>query len=65
MKKLSSKAIDRRINAAYTATCSGIQVNIMDLQKIFDVGKASILNGDNDDQLCIKIRALVERIRFN
>lgn len=62
-KKLSNKAIDRRIELAYYASCSGIQINIMDISKVFAVGRKAHDEGADDEQLKAIIRAFVETIR--
>lgn len=54
-----------RISRAYSATCNGVQVNIMDIGKIFKVGQQSIDDGDDDDVLEAKIQTYVETIRQN
>lgn len=68
-KKISAKAqkaIDeKRIERAYQTTCSGIQVNVMDLSKISRVGEAAILEGVDDVVLGQRIRDFVETIRQN
>lgn len=69
MKKLTrSETIaknkaDKRINAAYISTCSGIQVNIMDISKVFAHGNKLIAEGADDAALAKGVRAFVETIR--
>jgi hypothetical protein len=47
MRKQSrqDKAIDRLVESAYYRTCNGVAINIMDIDKMFDVGRAAILAG--------------------
>lgn len=61
----AEKQIDRRINAAYYATCTGIQIDIMDIGKVFDRGRELIAGGADDNALADGIRAFVETIRRN
>jgi len=60
-----NKKADAAVDAAYRATCSGIQVNMMDIPKIFAVGRASFHAGDDAATLAAKVRAFVETIRMN
>ena len=80
-EKLESKRIDQRIERAYYASCSGIQVDIMDIGKIFDAGRQAVAQMDigkifdagrqavaqgvDDAALTAAIRAFVETIRKN
>lgn len=63
-KKLA-KQIDSRVEQAYYASCSGIQINIMDIGKVFKVGREAIRDGVDDDLLQATIRKFVEQIRKN
>ena len=60
-----NKKADVAVDAAYKATCSGIQINMMDIGKVFAVGRASYFAGDDAATLGAKIRAYVETIRKN
>jgi alpha-D-ribose 1-methylphosphonate 5-phosphate C-P lyase len=63
--KKAQAAIDVRIQRAYGAGCSGIQINIFDLAKVSAVGAKLIAEGADDDKLRDGIRAFVETIRQN
>jgi len=54
-----------RINRVYSARCSGIQIPMMEVLKVWEVGMASCLLGDSDDVLGDKILAYVDTIRWN
>jgi hypothetical protein len=61
----AEKLIDQRIDRAYGLACSGIQVDIMDLGKIFEVGKVAIARGEDDACLGATLLAYVNTIRKN
>lgn len=54
-----------RIHSAYHRTCSNIQINIMDIGKIFAFGRTKIDAGEDDAALGASIRAYVETIRVD
>lgn len=60
--KREIKKIEKRIEQAYYATCRGIQIDIMDIGKVFDAGKKAISEGRD---LETAIREFVETIRKN
>jgi hypothetical protein len=64
-KKLTKKQIDKKVEQAYYASCSGIQISIMDIGKVFAAGRASFEAGADDETLKADIRAFVETIRHN
>ena len=41
----ADKALDRQIDAIFRANCSGIQIDMMDISKIFAAGKAAAAAG--------------------
>lgn len=65
MKKSEEKKIDQKIESIYRKRCSGIQINIMDIGKVFKVGKAAALAGMSDEQIENEIFAFVQKIRKN
>ena len=59
--------IDDRITKAYYAGCSGIQIDIMDIRKVFVAGRKAIADNPGIDEtgLTLAVRAFVETIRHN
>lgn len=64
-KAKSQKQIDKRIETAYYAAYNGIQINIMAISKVFDVGRAQLAKSDDEETLRSTLRAFVETIREN
>ena len=65
MKKRRTKAekiAERRVDAAYRATCSGIAINILDIPKVFAYGELKVAEGEDDAALGASIRAYVETL---
>lgn len=56
---------DKLIERAYHETCSGIQINMMDIPKVFDAGHKAINEGKDYEGMKAAIRAFVETIRKN
>ena len=63
----AAKAVDERINRIYMRNCSGIQIDIMDISKVFKVGREAVANnpGIDDTVLTGVILAFVNTIRKN
>jgi len=59
--------IDNKIDAAFNLSCSGIQIDILDIIKVFDVGRQALASGKATDVESLKpiIREFVETIRRN
>lgn len=54
---------EKRIERAYLSRCSGIAINVMDIPKVFKVGKDALDGGADDAALGDAIAAFVETIR--
>jgi hypothetical protein len=64
-KKAAAKAISARIEKAYGLACAGVQVNLLDISKIFEAGRKAIESGADDAALQEAIKAFVATIRQN
>jgi hypothetical protein len=56
---------DARIEKAYYRTCSGVQINIMDISKVFDHGRKGVETGADDETLGVELRRFVDTISLN
>ena len=65
MTKRQLKAAEKKVEKIYYANCSGIQINIMDIGKVFKVGVAAIANGLDDVAVTDVVTNFVETIRQN
>ena len=55
------REIDKRVEQAYYKTCSGVQINMMNIPKVFDFGRKKVLEDRLDDEaLGLSIRAYVD-----
>lgn len=61
-KPLSDKKIDKLVEATYYRRCSGVQIDIMDIGKVFKVGREAYLAGQDVEAAIV---AYVETIRKN
>lgn len=64
-KKNAYAKIDKRVERLYYATCSGVQIDIMDIGKVFDVGRKAIAEGKDDGEVALAICQFVATIRKN
>jgi hypothetical protein len=58
----ADKALDREINTLYVQSCSGIQISIMDIPKVFAAAKKARAEGRDMKDAII---AFVNSIRKN
>jgi hypothetical protein len=65
MTKKEQKQRDLRIEKAYRRTCAGVEVNIMDIGKVFKAGYAALDAGADDAGLEKAIVDFVATIRLN
>jgi len=63
--KKQKKIDDARIDKQYGLRCSGIQIDIMDISKVFREGQKAIDNGADDATLGQAIFDFVQTIRKN
>ena len=64
-RKKMKDPTELRVEQAYYRTCSGVQVNILDIPKIFAEGRRIVEAGADDALLGTKLRAFVDTIRCN
>lgn len=61
-EKIAAKKLDREIEILYRQNCSGIQIHMMDISKVFDAAKLAHKEGREMKQAII---AIVEELRQN
>lgn len=64
-KTKAEKAADQRIDRVYKRVGEGVQINMLDIPKVFRAGREAIAEGATDDQLAEKLTALLATIRKN
>jgi len=64
MTKRQQNAIDKRINAAFSAAVEGrvVAIDILDLSKITRAGREAIANGATEEQLVEAVAAVVAEV---
>lgn len=62
MKNRNEKRIDKFVEQAYYERCSGIQIDVMDIAKVFEVGRVAFANGQNVGDMVFEF---VQSIRKN
>jgi hypothetical protein len=65
MTKRQQKRLDKRVEQAYYATCSGVQISVMDIGKVFAVGRKALADGADEEKLRSAVVEFVETIRKN
>jgi hypothetical protein len=64
-REMTRKQIEKRIERAYYERCSGVQISIMDIGRVFKAGHDAVAAGADDQALGDAIAAFVETIRHN
>jgi hypothetical protein len=59
------KALAVRIERIYGQACSGVQIPLMSIPKVFAIGRTAALLGGDDETVKAAIVAFVETIRTN
>jgi hypothetical protein len=57
--------VEELIERAYYASCSGIQINVMDIGKVFAFGREILAESTDYESLKSRLRAFVETIRVD
>lgn len=65
MTKAQQKKVDARITKAYTSSCNGIEIPMLEIPRIFKVGRDAVAAGADDEALKAKIVEFVQTIRKN
>ncbi len=65
--KMAENRATKRVEAAYYARCRGIQINVMDIGKVFDAGRKALTSNPEitDAELAEAVFAFVQTIRQN
>lgn len=59
-EKIAAKKLDKEIEVLYRQNCSGVEIHIMDISKVFDAARAANKAGKDMKQAIIDI---VEELR--
>jgi hypothetical protein len=65
MTKAESKKLDSRISRIYGQVCNGVQIDIMAIGKVMQVGRNAAIAGGDDAHVGAAIASYVETIREN
>lgn len=57
------RQMDDQIKKAYAQSCSNISIDIMDIGRVFEIGRQALKNGATNEELAIVLREFVETIR--
>lgn len=64
-QKKQKRDDDERINRIYRERCNGVQIGVMQIGTVFNVGKSAIQDGLDDQGIGDRIVAYVDTIRHN
>lgn len=53
--------IERRIDESYRRNCAGVQIDIMDIGKVFAAGRRAIAAGEDLDSAIVAFVATIRR----
>jgi hypothetical protein len=65
MTKKQQKAQDARINRLYCQNCSGLEINVLDISKVFREGHRLIAEGADDAALAAGLLAFTQQLARN
>ena len=65
MTKAQLKKVDARINAAYKVVGNCVEINMMDIPKVFKAGRDAIEAGADDEALKARLAEVLQSIRKN
>jgi len=65
MTKAQLKKVDARITAAYKVVGNCVEINMMDILRVFKVGREAIEAGADDEVLKARLGEFVNSIRKN
>ena len=65
MTKAQEKKLDNRVAKAYYRTCSGVQISVFDIGKVFKAGRDALLAGADEAGLEAAVVDIVASIRKN
>ena len=64
-KSKAERIADDRISRAYSGTCNGVQISVLDIPRVFAEGRRAVAEGVDDAQLAARVFGFVESIRHN
>jgi len=64
-EKIAAKKIDKRIEAAFYANFRGVHVSVLDIPKIFRVGREALALGADEAALLAAISGFINSMRKN
>jgi len=65
MTKAQLKKVDARVSQAYKVVGNCVEIDMMDIPRVFAVGRAAVEAGADDEALKAKLGEFVNSIRKN